>query len=370
MLCIGPHMGRCFLDKSYFWRANMKKKPTEALAALQKGSFLPVYIFAGGEGYFMDKADAMLQQALLKEEEKAFNLDIFYGPETTAEAILSAARSYPLMAERRLVLVREAQGLKKPEWAKLAAYLQQPAQTTVLALLHRNKALDGRSKITQLANKSQTVQVVDCQPLSEEALVDFIVRYAAEKELRFHPRAAFALKELLGTNLSRVVSEIDKIALAVPPNAEIQLQEVADRVGMSREFNIFDLPGLLAEGNHIRVLRMAFYMAKNPNMYPLPMMVGTFYNFFSKLFAMHSIYFDNHRRQKRGEAPQDPLRMVRMFYEPRVIQSALKVYDMGRTAKALHVIREFDHRSKGMGTAAPTPDGELLKEFLWKLLNV
>lgn len=344
----------------------MQVKPMELVREIRSGAAAPLMLAGGTEGFFLDEIEGALLESVLKEDEKAFNLDIVYGSETNAVHLISIAKSYPMMAEKRLILVREAQNLHAREWEKLIPYLNSPSGSTVLAFMHRNKDPDKRKTATKAFMGSKQARFAEAKPMSEEGLVDFIVAKAGQHQLKFDGRAAFALKELLGSNLSRIVSEIEKIRLSVPAGAEIKLEKVIDQVGLSREFNMFDVPAYLAHKNEVRLLRTTMYMARNANKYPLPVLVGVLYNFYSKLLAIHSIYFENQRLQKQGKPGRDPFRVIRV-YDPGNYQAALKTIPMDKTARSLQILRDYDHKSKGIDRSA-APEDSLMKELMLKLL--
>jgi DNA polymerase-3 subunit delta len=346
----------------------MQVKPMDLVREIRSSGASPLILVGGAEGFFLDEVEQALLETVLSEEEKSFNLDIIYGSEANAEQIISIAKSYPMMAERRLVLVREAQNLHAREWEKLAPYLNAPSSSTVLAFLHRNKDPDKRRSAIKSIISSKSARFSEAKPMSEEGLVDFIVAKAGQNQLKFDARAAFALKELLGSNLSRIVSEIEKIRLSVPAGAEIKLEKVIDQVGLSREFNMFDVPTYLAQRNEVRLMRTTMYMARNTNKYPLPMLVGVLYNFYSKLLAIQSIYFENQRLQKQGKPGRDPFRVIRVF-DSANMHSALKSLTMEKTAKSLEILREYDHKSKGIHRSS-APEDALMKELMLKLLYV
>jgi DNA polymerase-3 subunit delta len=346
----------------------MQVKPLDLVREIRSAGASPLILVGGTEGFFLDEIEQALLESVIREEEKSFNLDILYGSEANAEQIISIAKSYPMMAEKRLVLVREAQNLHAREWEKLSPYLNAPSSSTVLAFLHRNKDPDKRRSAIKAFISSKSARFSEAKPMSEEGLVDFIVAKAAQNQLKFDARAAFALKELLGSNLSRIVSEIEKIRLSVPAGAEIKLEKVIDQVGLSREFNMFDIPAYLAQKNEVRLMRTTMYMARNTNKYPLPMLVGVLYNFYSKLLAIQSIYFENQRLQKQGKPGRDPFRVVRVF-DSANMQSALKSITMEKTAKSLEILREYDHKSKGIHRSS-APEDALMKELMLKLLYV
>lgn len=344
----------------------MQIKPMDLVREIKSGVLSPLLLAGGAEGFFLDEIEKALLETVLTEEEKAFNLDIVYGSEANAEQLISIAKSYPMMAEKRLVLVREAQNLHAREWEKLLSYLKAPSASTVLAFIHRNKDPDKRKAATKVFLDSKQARFAEAKPMSEEGLVDFIVAKAGQYQLKFDAKAAFALKELLGSNLARIVSEIEKIRLSVPAGSEIKLEKVIDQVGLSREFNMFDVPAFLAHKNEVRLLRTTMYMARNTNKYPLPVLVGVLYNFYSKLLAIQSIYFENQRLQKQGKPGRDPFRVIRVF-DAANYQAALRTIPMDKTARSLQILREYDHKSKGIGRSAASEDA-LMKELMLKLL--
>jgi len=345
----------------------MEKSIHSLIKELEKtNDFAPVYVLAGEESYFLDKVLELLEQKVVTEEEKAFNYNVFYGLESTYEKVVSIARSYPMMAAKRMVVLREAQLFK--ELDKLESYIKQPVPSTVLVVVHKTKPIDGRKKILKTIKESKTAVFAPSNPPSENQLIDFIASYAATKNLKIHPKAAFALKELLGNNLQRMAAELDKMAISLPAGAEVELQQVADQVGFSRDYNVFTAPGIIAMGNKTAAYRMASQMAKNPNQYPLPLMISGFYTFFSKLLAIHGVNMENTIRAKNGETPLDAYREVKVF-DRKEMDAARSRFNLKKTIEVMNILHSYDLKSKGMNNEANTPPAELMREMFLKLLN-
>lgn len=344
----------------------MEKNIRTAIQELQAGKTAPVMFFMGSETFFLDEAIQIIENNILTEDEKAFNQNVVYGPEANVEMLISIARSYPMMAQKRVLILKEAQSFRDLE--KLEPYFKNPVESTIFAILYRGKKLDKKKTFTKNLIASPKILVASSDPLNENELVSFISSFGAELGLRIHPKASYALKELLGDNLDKITREIRKIALSLPKGAEVQLQEVAEQVGMSREYNVFELPSVIASGNKSKVYRMIMHMNRNPNQYPFPLIISGLYSFFARLLSFYGARVENELRKKRNEPQLDPYREARVF-DKNDMNMALQRFSSEKTIRNLLILSEYDVKFKGVQNESGTPQTSLLKELIFKLMQ-
>lgn len=344
----------------------MEQSIRATLRDLQQGKWPSVLFLTGTETYFIDQAVELAENKILSEDEKAFNYNVIYGPDASVEGLVSIARSYPMMAEKRVLILKEAQMFKDLE--KLELYCKQPVASTIFVVVYRGKKLDKKKNFTKNLLAHPHVVVANADPLSENDLVSYMTQIGLDAGIRLHPKACYALKELLGDDLEKMSREIQKMALALPPGAEVQLQEVADQVGMSRSYNVFELPNILASGNKQKVYRMVLHMNRNPNQYPFPLIITGLYTFFSKLLSFYGARNENELRKKRNEPLLDPYKEARVF-DRQEMDLALKMFSLEKTKRNLLLLAEYDVKFKGVHNEAGTGQGSLMKEIIFNLMR-
>lgn len=257
----------------------MQVKFESLLSEIKNKKFKSVYVLAGEESYFIDTIVREIEEQVLTPDEKEFNQTIVYGQDVDIDHLLSECKLYPMMAEKRVVIVKEAKSLKG--FDKLAAYMKNPIGTTVLVLAHKYKDLDKRLQVTKNIIASDQVAYMESPKMRENELVPFIQKYARANEINIEPKATEYLKEFVGTDLNKLVNEIDKLAILVGPGNPITHEHVLDNIGLSREFNIFELQKALATKNLKRAVAIALQMGNNKNT-SIMQIIPTLYTFFSK----------------------------------------------------------------------------------------
>lgn len=330
--------------------------------------FRPIYCLMGDEPYYIDRlADYIVEQALT-EDERDFNLTVLYGTQTTAEDVINAAKRYPMMAERQVVVVREAQSL--PHKELLAFYAQKPLQTTVLVLCHKNGTLDRRTK---LATELQKAGIVfESRKLYDRELPSFVVGYVRRKGLEIAPDACQVLCEHVGADLNRLASELDKLVLAVPrgedggvpsgqPARRIDTQLIQDNIGISKEYNAFELVAALSVKDVMKANRIVKYFDRNPKNFALQPTLASIFKFFADLMLA---YYAPVRTEEGIAAwlEQNSWQVRKNILPAMRVYTAMKVYNI------LGEIRRTDAASKGVG-GQNTSDGDLLKELVFQILH-
>ena len=328
----------------------------EIVRQVRAKDFKPVYYLMGEEPYYIDRlADYIVEQALA-EEERDFNLTILYGPQTTGEEVVNAAKRYPMMAERQVVVVREAQRLNHREM--LLFYVQKPLDSTVLIICHKEGSLDQRTKLAAEIKKSGVL--FESNKLYDRELPGFVGAYVRRKGLEITPEATQILCEHVGADLNRLAGELDKLAIAVATTRRIDAQAIEDNIGISKEYNSFELQAALASKDVVKANRIVKYFDNNPKNFALQPTLATLFKFFSDL--MLAYYAPSRSEEGIAAWLEQSTWQVRKNVMPALrMYSAMKVYNI------IDEIRRTDAASKGVG-GQKTSDGDLLKELVFSIL--
>lgn len=328
------------------------------LKELKNGVYHPVYYLMGEEAFFIDRITDYIAQNALSEIEQEFNLTIFYGLDTDIDTVITAARRYPMMAERQVVIVKEAQMLKNIDL--LINYIRMPQPSTILVFAHKNGSLDKRKKIaTEL---ERTNVVFESKKLREEQLPDFINNYLREKSLSADNKSIKMLAESVGADLSRIAREIDKISLVLPEGGSVVTPNIIEEhIGISKEFNNFELQNAIVNKDIYKANRIINYFAKNPKKNPIQMTLPLLFSFFSNL--MMAYYAPE--KTERGVAAFLGLKSTWGVGD---YMKAMNNYRAIHVMQILHLIRLADAQSKG--AEGPTiPDSEIMRELLYKIMH-
>ncbi|MCS6975278.1 MAG: DNA polymerase III subunit delta, partial [Cyclobacteriaceae bacterium] len=257
----------------------------QMMGKLKKGIYFPVYFLQGEESYFIDYVASYIEQHALHESQRSFNQVILYGRDVTVATILNHARRFPMMADRQVVIVREAQDipdLNKDTGIKLLLqYIRQPVPTTILVFCHKHKTLDRRKELGREVDKLEGA--LTFKKLYDNQLPDFVRNYLSEKRILFEAGAVQTLCDLIGNDLNRLVNEIDKISIALQEGQTLTVNQVLDQVGVSREYNIFELQKALVRADRLAAARITAYFEANTKRNPVIPIVAFLYSFFSKL---------------------------------------------------------------------------------------
>lgn len=333
-------------------------------ADIRAGKLAPVYLLHGEESYYIDQLTQLLLDNVLTEDEKDFNLQQFYGADSTLSQVIESARSYPMFGERQLVILREMQSLDSRLSANdteiLATYLSQPQPSTILVLCHKNKKADGTRKWVKAIKKVGVVYESQKVPEYGNILQGVVAAHLREQGLNAEPQAIDALCDAIGNDLSRLFSEIDKLRITVAAN-KITLAQVLQHVGVSKEFNVYELQDAVAQRNVQKVERIRRYFVANPKAAPFPVLISTLFGFFSNLMLAH------YTPDKSIDGLKDGLKLN--FPQAKNLVQALKIYNAWKTMNNIAIIREFDARSKGARGGASVSDGDLMQELFYKLMH-
>ena len=332
------------------------------IQSIQQGNFSPVYFLQGDEPFFIDNIIEHLEENVVESSQRDFNQFIFYGKEIDFPSLISTARKFPMMGERQLVIVKEAQEIKgwnnETNQSILTEYLKQPSPSTVLAFGYKYKSLDKRTKLAKAFQ--QEAIVLTSKKIYDNQIPDWIQGYVKAKHVQISPKAVRLLSENIGNNLQRLSNEIEKLLLNIPENQPIDEQAVHRYVGISRDYNTFELQAALGSGNHLKAQKIVKYFAANPSSHPLVLTIYNLYSYFSKLLMIHQ----SPRKDKQTVAQAIG---VHPFFAEEYIR-AIRLYPQAKVLSNLQYLHEADLASKGIGQLVPA-DGDLLKELIFKLMN-
>ena len=331
----------------------------DILRSLHLKQYQPVYFLHGTEPYFIDRIAAYIEQEILDEGEKAFNLTVAYGKETDHLQVLDAARRYPVMSAHQVVLIKEAQEMKSlPE---LLAYIEKPVPSTILCICYMHKKFSFNSNFGKALKKNAVV--FEAKRLYDNQIPDWIVQYGKERKLTIRPAEAALIAEYLGAELSKVANEIDKLALNVPEGAPVSHEQIEKYIGISREYNVFELQKALAARDWPKTFRMVQFFSSNAKKNPFVVIVGTLYGFFSKVYMLHFLSgaSDNELMQKMEVGNAFFLKDYRL---------AARNFNRRQTEEVIGLLKEYDLKAKGVGVnTTNVAEGELLKELAWRIIN-
>lgn len=311
----------------------------------------------GEEPYYIDKISDFIETNVLAEDEKGFNQMVLYGRDVTVDDIIGNAKRFPMMAERQVVIVKEAQDLSRTI-EKLANYANNPQPSTVLVINYKYKKIDKRKALYKSLVKSGVVY--ESKKLYENQVADWIRRILSGNSYSIAPKAAQMLVEFLGTDLNKINNELDKLQLIIPEGTQITPDHIEENIGISKDYNNFELRKAVGEKDVLKAHRIVNYFGENPRDNPMVVTVALLFNFFSQLLHYHGL--NDHSPRAVASA----LRINPYFVNEYV--TAARFYPMKKVSKVIATLREFDVKGKGVGANA-VPQGDLLKELLVRIMD-
>ncbi|MCB0807037.1 MAG: DNA polymerase III subunit delta [Bacteroidales bacterium] len=331
-------------------------KYEQILNDLKNKIYYPVYVLSGEEPYYIDTISDYIEEHILTDTEKEFNQNVVYGRDTDVLSVISMAKRYPMMANYQVVIVKEAQDIKNID--DLAPYVENPLNSTLLVINYKYKKIDGRKSFAQLVKKKGVF--FESKKIYDNQLGPWMKSYLEKRGYSISPKASVMLVEFLGTNLSKIVNELEKLTLNIPEKAEINDAVVEQNIGISKDFNTFELQNAIGSRNVLKANQIANYFAANPKDNPLIKTVFILNSFFGKLLIYHQLA-DKSRNNVASALSINPF-FVKDY------QAAARHYSKGKIANIISYLREYDLKSKGVDNVSAT-DGELLKELLFKILH-
>jgi DNA polymerase-3 subunit delta len=338
---------------------------SEIIKDLKAKKFKPVYLLHGDEPYYIDQIIHYMEDNVLTEMEKGFNQTILYGKDTDMATVLNASKRYPMMSDYQLVIVKEAQDIK---WGKetegsskeaeiIQKYFEKPLESTILVLGYKYANFDKRKKIYKSISKSGLIFQSD--PIRDYKLAEWIEDLVSLKGYKISPKAAALMAEYLGADLSKIANEIDKLMLNITKDVSIDTDLVEKNIGISKEYNVFELQNALAVRNVLKCNQIVNYFADNPKANPMIMVMANLNSYFTKVLKYHYLLNKNDAAKELGVNP----------YFVKGFETAARSYNLTKTFEIISLLREYDIKSKGVDSTGNVNDGELLKELLFKIIH-
>ena len=329
----------------------------EIISDLKNRIFKPVYFLAGEEPYFIDLITEYIQEKVLPEAEKAFNQIVLYGDDTNIAAIIDTARRFPMMASHQVLIIKEAQSLKKLD--DLIIYLEKPLLSTILVFSYKYNTIDKRTKLYKTL-ESHGIYFESAR-IRDYLIPAWIERYLMLKGIKTDPSASAMLTEYLGTDLHKIVNELDKLIITLPPGKPfITTALIEKNIGISKDYNNFELQKAIGEKNILKANMIVQYFANNPKDNPITLSIASLFGFFSKLLTFHYLT-DKSKNNVAAVLKVNP------FFVKEYENSASK-YNVSKTVQIISLLRTYDMKSKGYSDPGTDP-GDLLKELVFRILH-
>jgi DNA polymerase III subunit delta len=332
----------------------------DILRDIQAKKFAPVYFLHGEEPFFIDQIASAIENSALPEAERGFNQTILYGKDVDHLTLLDYLRRYPMMSERQVVILREAQEMKS--LAELASYIDQPMPTTLFVACHKHKKVDARTKFGKALGNKNTV-LFESKKLYDNQIADWISSYCKAKKRTIDAPASALMAEYLGADLSRITNELDKLALNLPPGATITEAAVQENIGISKEYNVFELQKAIATRDIGKVSRIREHFASNMRKNPLIVTISSLFAYFTKVYMLHSL---------KGQPDGEVLKALelRSDWFLKEYKIAAANYNMAQTIQAISLLKTYDLRAKGVeNDNTSTGEDALMKELFWKIMH-
>lgn len=330
---------------------------SEILSSIQKQQYQAVYFLHGEESYYIDQIADALENKVLSEAEKGFNQSIFYGKDTDLNTIILAAKRFPMMAPYQVIIVKEAQHIKK--WDDLAAYAENPLKSTILVFCYKYASVDKRLKAFKVIEKSGVL--FESKKLYDNQLPGWINDWAAAHKCRINPKATALIADYLGNDLEKIANELEKLLINLPAGQEVGVKEIEENIGISRDYNVFELTAALSARDTLKSFRIVQYFAANPKANPFVLTMGSLATHFTRVLNYHSL-------KDRSPANVASVLKVNPFFV-KDYELAARHYSAQKTIDIIHLLRTYDLKSKGVDSTGNTTDGELLKELVYQIIH-
>lgn len=328
----------------------------QIITDLKNKNYQPLYLLAGEEAFFIDEISNYIEENVLDEGEKEFNQTVVYGKDTDVASIIGYAKRFPMMSNYQVVIVKEAQSIKNLD--ELIPYIEQPLKSTLLVICYKYKKIDKRKALVKKVDKLGVF--FESNKLYENKIPEWINQQLIKNNYTIQPKAAVILTEFLGTDLSKISNEINKLMINLPTGSDISPSHIEENIGISKDFNVFELQSALGKKNIYKANQIINYFASNQKDNPLIKVVGILYSFFSKILIYHHL-IDKNRNSVASALSVNPF-FVQDY------QIAARNYSADKLNRIISSLKEYDLKSKGVNNASAT-DGELMKELIFKILH-
>lgn len=337
----------------------------EIIDNLQKKIYHPVYFLMGDEPYFIDEICNYISENVLNETEKEFNQTVVYGRDTDPATVISYAKRFPMMANYQVVIVKEAQDMKnlvsdgkEKDKSVLESYIEKPLDSTLLVICYKYKSIDRRKAFARLIEKNCVL--FNSDKLFDNQLPSWIQNFLKQKNYTIRPEASLLLSEYLGSDLSKITNELNKLSINIKEGTEITTSHIEYYIGISKDFNVFELQRMLGKKDIFKSNQIINYFASNEKDNPNVKTIGILFNFFSKILLFHSM------EDKSKNSVSAALGINPYFFAE--YQTAVNNYSLKKTKQIISLLRKYDMKSKGVDNANIS-DGELMKELVYQILH-
>jgi len=329
----------------------------QILTDLKNKNYKPIYFLMGEESYFIDEITDYIANHVLNETEKVFNQVVLYGKDVDAIGVIEASRRFPMMANNLVVIVKEAQNIRNIE--ELIHYSEKPLKSTILVVNYKYKTLDKRKKLYNSVDKNGVV--LNSEKLYEDKIPVWISKFLTQRGLAIAPEAGLLITEFLGNDLGKIVNELNKLLISVSQGVNrITTDMVEKNIGISKDYNNFELQKALVARNVLKANRIIDYFEKNPKDNPFILTISLLFSFFNKIFMFHFL------KDKSKGSVASALKINPYFVSE--YELAAKRYPPAKLVEIFSILREYDLKSKGVGNSSAT-DGDLLKEMIFKIIH-
>ena len=337
----------------------MEENYNRIISDLKKKIYKNVYFLHGDEPYYIDLIIDFIQDNVLTDEEKSFNQVVLYGEETDMPSIINTARRFPMMSNQQVVIVKEAHYLKDLD--QLTKYLEHPLDSTVLVISYKYLKLDKRTSLYKGLDRNKNVELYLSERLRDYQVPDWIDSYLHDHNIKAERNVSYILTEYLGSDLSRIVNELDKLMIGMSDGEHIITAEDIEKcIGISKDFNNFELQNAIGRKDLLKANLIVNHFGHNPKDNPMPVTMATIFSFFRKLLIYH------HLKDKSRNNAASILRINPYFVSE--YEMASRNYGPGKIIDVISLLREFDMKSKGVGDLSSS-EGDLLKELIYKIMH-
>ncbi len=329
----------------------------DILKQLKNKTYAPLYLLDGEEAYYIDLISDYMEDTILDESEKDFNMTILYGKDTSTSEIFSAVKRYPMMANYNLVIVKEAQSF--PKFDELENYFKNPDSTTILVMCYKYKKADKRKSFYKSIAKNGIVYT--SEKIKEEKIPDWIIDYCTKKKYEIDSKSAQMIAAFIGNDLSNITNELKKLFILIPQGSKVTPAIIEQNIGISKDFNAFELTKALSEQNFNKAYAIVKYFEANPKENPPQKIIPMIFPYFQRMLRFH--YCSDKSKQAVAQALGTNPYFVDEYYK------AAKFFTLNKTLNSISILREYDLKSKGLEASANIKGGELIKEMMIKIIS-
>lgn len=335
-------------------------KVQEILNEIKQRKFRSLYLLHGEESHYIDVITDALDKTVLNESQKGFDQTTLYGKDTDFSTIVSAAKRYPMLSDYQVILVKEAQGLKwKSDDDFLMKYVENPTPTTILVFAYKHGKFDKRTKLYKAIDKKGIV--FESEKLYDNKIAQWVTDEIQQNGHKIHPQAAALMADYLGTDLSKIANEVQKLILNVSKEKEISVADIERNIGISKDYNVFELNTALGKRDALKAIQIIDYFASNPKSNPFVVVVGSLAGYFTKLLKYHYLA-DKSSQNVAKELGVHP-------FFTKEYDFAARNFNKVKLFSIISILREYDLKSKGLNAGPNTTDGDLMREMIFKILN-